>query len=408
MFGVQVSGGHLATEKILSSPYIDYLSAPLSYEICSRKLGGTGQQRGLTESCRLNGKLWLDEVDHPTFLGDCFERESPEFRQTNLDDSVSVMWRNAMSSFSRGMGMWWYDFGPKGNGGWWDDKDLLREIKEIKSVTMARLNVDYQSQADVLLVYDNDVFYYLNNSAKTTKLFVNAITNTTSADFYHSGAVFDIVFLSDLTKVDISRYKAVVFANTFAIDKQQRDYIRKKIAKDGRTLIWLYAPGFINKTKCDANNIIDATGIGIAQSDISQPAHISVAEKAGIPAAKFGLDFAISPLFSVIDGNAQSYGVYAGTSNIALAKKKLPDSTAWFCGLPLAGSDLMRAILKEAGVHIYDDNNDVVYSGNGILCVHTLTGGARKLVLKSGNVIDVVLSPRSTKVFDNVSGSVIH
>jgi hypothetical protein len=408
MFGAQVTGGHLETEKILSSPYIDYLSAPLSYELVSRQLGGTGQQRGLTESCRINGKLWLDEVDHPTFLGDCFERESPSFRQTTLKDSISVLQRNAMSGFSRGMGMWWYDFGPKGEGGWWDHNDLLGEIKQIKELTKTYLASDYESQADVLLVYDNEVFYYLNQAANETKALVNAITNTTSADFYHSGAVFDIVFLPDLKKISLDRYKVVVFANTFLLDSQQRDYIHNYVAKNGRTLVWLYAPGYIYQGKCEADNIADTIGIKVASLKGANSLQIAVDSQKGFPSAAFGsLNTNVSPLFIVADPDAEVFGKLSGVNQVGLAKKKLADSTAWFCSLPLSNPDVIRAILKDSGAHIYDDKNDTIYCGNGMLCIHSGDGGHRKLWLKNGKSIEFELKPGSTKVFDSRSGKAL-
>ncbi|HEX8545727.1 MAG TPA: hypothetical protein VF691_02135, partial [Cytophagaceae bacterium] len=63
-FSRQASGGHLFIERILNSPYIDYLSAPQSYFGMSANAGGPGHSRAIIESTLLHKKLFLDEVDN--------------------------------------------------------------------------------------------------------------------------------------------------------------------------------------------------------------------------------------------------------------------------------------------------------------------------------------------------------
>jgi len=63
VFDRHATGGHLCLDRILASPHIDYLSAPQAYGPQYRDPGSCGITRALVESIRLNGKLFLDEMD---------------------------------------------------------------------------------------------------------------------------------------------------------------------------------------------------------------------------------------------------------------------------------------------------------------------------------------------------------
>jgi len=64
---------------------------------------------------------------------------------------------------------------------------------------------------------------------------------------------------------------------------------------------------------------------------------------------------------------------------------------------------LLRHIFQAAGAHVWSDGGDVLHSGNGVLFVHTLTGGPRRLRLRNGKLVSIELAPRSTTL--TISGS---
>ena len=53
------------------------------------------------------------------------------------------------------------------------------------------------------------------------------------------------------------------------------------------------------------------------------------------------------------------------------------------------------------------EEGDTLHSGNGVMLVHTLAGGDRKIRLRSGKVVGLRLAPRSTVILDNGSGEVL-
>lgn len=48
---------------------------------------------------------------------------------------------------------------------------------------------------------------------------------------------------------------------------------------------------------------------------------------------------------------------------------------------PVFSAAEIRAFLKEAGIHVYIENNDVIYAGNGYLGIHAASAGKKKIML---------------------------
>ena len=397
-FGRQAAGGHLLPQRILSSPYVDYLSSPQTYQPYSRDLGGTGMSRGLLESCTLHGKLWLDEMDQPTHLG-CVA--DPKYSCT-LPDAVAILRRNVVHPLLRGHGLWYYDFGPRFSSGWWDDPVLIEEIRRLKEFFDGRMAVPYQSPADVLLVGDTSVFFHTGHRA-ADPVSEPALDEVASA-LYRSGVCFHMVGLSDIERVDWSRYRAVVFANTWVLTPRQVEFITTTVARDGRHLVWVYAPGYSDGERLCADRIADVTGMAVERISIRGLPRIVVraGEAAG---ASIELKTPVAPLFSPRDGD--TLALFEGTDFPGVARSRKPEFTSWFCSLPPTSPALSRTILRESGAHVWSDAGDVLIAGWGLLCVHTLAGGPRTFALPGGARVEVPLPARSTTILDAGTGAVL-
>ncbi|MEN6372961.1 MAG: hypothetical protein ABFD64_13215 [Armatimonadota bacterium] len=408
------AGGHLEMKQVLNSPYIDFLSAPFGYLDFQRVVGGSGEFRHLAESIKLHNKLAMLEFDQGTHLGDVFGRKPPVNPGT-IEDSMAAFRRNVGQVFTRGIGMWWYDFGPKGDSGWWDDSVYMSDIARLKKLADKLETKQYKPAADVLFVYDTYVFYYLglpNQKTDTISLGINEMSD----DVHHAGIAFDTIDLMDLDKVNLSQYKVVVFANTWLLDEAKRNFIKNKVEKDGRTVVFLYAPGYTDGKTLDISRISALTGIKIKEIELSGAPKIVVDDKSKwLPkcglyssiSTQFGLKEHLYPLFSIEDKGAQAVGYYKGTDYVALARKKLPHCTVWYSGLLLRDPDLMREIFRSGGAHIYDECNDVIFAGGGLLVVHTKNGGKRKLMLPNRKSFETKLQSPSTTYFDINTGEIV-
>lgn len=412
LFGRDAAGGHLQLQRVLNSPHIDYLSAPGTYYPNAVEMGDPYRSRSLINSITLHGKLWLDEMDQQTPLLPLKDKDYKE----SVDKSVAQVRRNVMFTLSKGQGLWFYDFGPSGfNGGkrlndhgsfgWWDEPTVHDNIKQLKKLGDAQLHKPYQSDADVLLVHDTESFYHMGSDRKHTSI-THWGNNWPTIGIFKSGVVHDVIHVADLDKINLTPYKAIVFVNTFLLHADQKKLIHDKVAKENRHLIWLYAPGYSDGKKLNTLNLIETTGIEIEKIQPTDP--VSIVVNSSIVKDTISVwNSVINPLFIVKDSNAESLGVISGTPQIGFAKKKLRESTSWFISLPPDNPKLWRHIFKEAGAHVYDDSEDIFYSGNGTLTVHTKQGGAKTILLKNGKSISIVLLPFSTTVLNPETGELV-
>ena len=413
VFGRETAGGHLASQKLLKSPDIDFLSAPAAYYPEASQTGDAYRSRGLIHSAILHQKLWLDEMDVQSPL---LSWKDSAF-QKSLDKSIANVRRNMLFTFTHGTGFWFYDFGPSGfNGGprlsdhgsygWWDEPTLMKEIKKLKSFFDSSMSTPFTSDADVLLVHDTKTFYY-TGSDKASSYMGHWANNWIPPAIFKSGAIHDVIHVDDLDKVNIDQYKAVIFVNTWVLNDQQKALIKNRISKNNRHLIWLYAPGYSNEKELNKNFIEQVTGIKVKQLETNGP--VTMVTDSNITRHNRFTVFnkKIDPLFIADDDKAIVLGKLDSIGGAAMVKKEQPGFTSWYISIPPADIDLWRYVFIESGVHIYETGGDVLYAGNGILSIHTLKGGERKIILKNGKEINIVLAPDSTTVLNSESGEIV-
>ncbi|WP_092456000.1 alpha-amylase family protein [Thermoflavifilum thermophilum] len=237
VFGREAAGGHLAVERVLSSPYIDFLAGPRTYYPNAEAAGDPYRSRSLILSCLLHHKLWLDEMDDQPHL---LSWKDSVYMQSVREATATTL-RNISFTLTKGMGFWFYDFGPSGfNGGprlinhgvtgWWDDPYLMKLIGNFKKFADQQYQKSYHSDADVLLVFDTRTFYYIGSDKKQTFL-THFADNWLPLAVFRSGAVHDAIHIDDLPLLDLTPYKVVIFVNTFVLNDKQKQFIRDYVEK---------------------------------------------------------------------------------------------------------------------------------------------------------------------------------
>ncbi|MCS7061802.1 MAG: hypothetical protein RMN25_11650 [Anaerolineae bacterium] len=409
LFDRSATGGHLSIQKVLESPFVDYMSAPQSYLKAHRRMGGTGQSRGLADAARLHGKLFLDEMDQATHADKMREGYTDQVTE-NLHDDIVIVRRNMVMPFTRGMGMWFYDFGPTNVCGWWSDPALLDEIRKSKEVLDRYYPQPCHSRSDVLFVVDAMVFARLASDGKSDPITESLCLNSASTAVYLSGAGVDFAYLFDLDRINLDAYRVVIFANCFCLTDRDRKLINKVRSKQ-RHLIWYYAPGFNNGSTLDVRHIIDVCQISVKAAEIALPAdqifNIDEAHvyrtTTDVPTA--GEKSAL-PCFVVDDPQAIAVAWESRDRAVTVARKDGSEWVSWFCTLPLTDPKVLNAILRYCGVHTYQsEGGDLVQDGNGILLFHSATPGEKKLSLRNGKTIEFVAPKHCTALFDSTTGT---
>ncbi|QHV96005.1 hypothetical protein [Spirosoma endbachense] len=398
-FNRQTVGGHLFIRQILDSPYIDYLSAPQTYWPDSRKAGGSGNSRGIIESTLLHGKLWLDEIDNGYLHA---KNDFENIRYTERYDSTyaNIIRRCALLPLMRGIGYWFYDFGPQKGFGWWDNPKYLASMKEEKQFFEKRLSIPYHSEADVLYVWSQDVFYYLKSAP--LPITVNVLDQSIEQAL-RSGTVGDQVYDFDLDRLNLDQYKAVVFMNVYKLTDTQRKFIMEKVAKNGRTIVWNYLTGYTNGNRLDLNFVKSLTGMNLERAHGNQIPIVKFLK----PSYTYKFSGIVEPLLIVNDKTTQTLAELDDTGQAIIARKQGEEYTSVFCALPLNGTDGFREVFRQAGCHIYNEQNDFTYANSGLLLLHTKEGGLRTIRLKNGKSVSFSLKQGTNLLLNVTTGEVV-
>lgn len=409
MFNRQAAGGHLEPMPLLASPWIDFLAGPQAYEPqAGMEMGEPYRSRALLHSVRLHGKLWFDEMDQQPkrnfdYLGGNWDnRKNNAITQS---DNAAMLRRNLGYAITQGIGMWLYDFGgagidlrkehvwsgQHGKTGYWDDPLSHAAVREAKLLYDSLLQKPYQNASDVLVVFDSEVYYHTRSSYKNVdSVSLQAVDHTMLA-LQYAGVALDAVYLDDLKRVDMTRYQAVIFANTFLLDTMELRYIRSHVAGNGRHLFWVYAPGFTNSDNVGITLCERASNIKLIQLKDGHPGRLHYDETLGdtTTARLWG---STSPLFAVDDLSAQSLAWFDHDGRSALAYKPDPKGAGgdWFLSVPVISAPVWRELLRRAGAHVYTDAaGHVLYAGNGLVVFHTKKDGKHVLMLRNFEEVTV-------------------
>jgi hypothetical protein len=311
-----------------------------------------------------------------------------------------------LEPLQRGGGLWYYDFGPRYSAGAWDHPVLLEEIKKLKTLADSRMEGGLNRQSDAAVLFDTESLYYLDPSESGDPI-TEPGTDEFSAAMFKSGAVFDMYYQCDLRNIPWNRYKTVIFANSFYINDKDADFIKAKVAAEGRHLVWVYLPGFVGRDDSGFSGSSNISGFTLSPLKLSVPPAVSVTGE-GFPVETYGIAAAISPL-PVVDTPSEGrlLGSYQGTQYGAFAMREFGTHTSWYSGLPLTNPAVLREIFRKAGVHIYSDKGKTIYQGLGLLTVHTEDNYNDTVRLRNGKAVDIDVKGPATVVMDSETGNIL-
>jgi len=111
----------------------------------------------------------------------------------------------------------------------------------------------------------------------------------------------------------------------------------------------------------------------------------------------WGTNNPLCPIFHVNDSGARTLGnvVYSqGRCRPGFVIKEFPNWKSIYSAAPNLPAGVLREIARYAGVHIYNDDGDVIYATRDLLAIHTAAGGHREIRLPR-------LAPQVYDLFSN-------
>ncbi len=371
-FGLQ-HGGHLAFDRVVAAPSIDFLTSPTSY--LDRRVGaGYSAFMCMTDSVRLHGKLWFNE-------NDCRTHWTPKqygcFRTADARETRSVMRREFAHATARGAGMWWFDM----RGGWYRGEQVLDEVARLGRAAQALVERDRSSRAEVAVLVDGEGLRHFRIANPLQQRLLGSQLQLLG----RIGAPFDCFSLRDLDAIE--GYRLVIVLSPLELSRSERRGLRRRLRRDGTTAVWIYAPGAIGAAGAAdaASGIEDVTGIRVRRLEGAHAPFVDV-HPHGMPIFagltepfSFGVAGPVAPVFSPDDPRATVLGTLHQTSTPALAVRRFSDWTSVFSLAPSLPTGVLRAFAIDAGVHLYVDTDDAVYANASFVGLHGDEAGTRTI-----------------------------
>ncbi len=377
--------GHFALAELLESPDIDFLSSPTQYEY--REVGtGYSVFMSLQSSIQLHGKLWVDENDYRTHLTPITAGYG---RTTDYKESASAQLRQLSNELTHATGAWWMDQ----TGDYFTTVRMQKMIEKLNAIGERSIDFDRRSTAEIAVVVDE----YSNLMMRSDNRLSIPLLYYQMLPLGKIGAPFDYILQDD---IGLARpYKLYIFLNAFHISEKQSAMIDRLPERGAKALLWVYAPGYVGDT-LDVKSSFYLTGVQLATLEGESQLQVIINEKGAdyLPGVEKDMLYGIheggarnlvGPIFYGDDPSAEVLGLLYGHDLPGLITKKIAGVQVYYSAAPQISSAVLRAIATNAGVHIYNFRDDVLYANNSFIALHTARAGKRTLKF-----------PRKTSLYD--------
>ncbi|MCU0960780.1 MAG: beta-galactosidase [Pirellulaceae bacterium] len=353
--------GHLALDRLLRSPHVDFLMAPSSY--FDRNLPGKPFFRLPITSLALHGKLFWNDFDQVSFK--YFEKlkadpalKTWEWQMGLTETPEQFAWMNRREigmTVAQGVQTAHFDI----HGGYYEDPVILDTVREVGQVRTEALGTsDRGSAAEILVLVDERSQHYVRfrNPPERPGTFLR---NLLSAQVAELGFVapYDTALLSDLERIDASRYRLVLVLNAFMLDAAQRGLLGERLLKDDRSVIWFYAPGYFSQHEQGLDHVTRLTGIRIVPDAAAHDPGVAIAWQGPWE----GISHPLQPLpadpLVVSDDRATVLAALAQAPHKGIvARRTMEGWTSIYSATAPLPAALLKRVARDAGVHIYDDD----------------------------------------------------
>ncbi len=382
------------TSVMFKSPHLDYMGAQPGY-YGAREAGAEGHINWVVDSLRLHGKIPMTEQDFRTWVMQ-FKSLDHDFkvaRYWNLDDLTGAVRREAGKLLSMNGGLWWMEM----TGGWFHDPQIMAMLEQTHAASQALYeNEVAHSPADIVFVTDESSFRWTNEQVNVWNGPTYHATNLQQRATYRAGLRFNHYYLSDLIERGMDNYKVYVFLNLYYPSEEARRFIDERLKRDGKVLVWQYAPGYLTDEGLSTRAMEALTGIGFATSPESEPIGVQARFGTGAPGGAgakllqgvegrqlgYGVDL-LAQRFEVSDPRAEVLAAYTSDGQPAAAVREFDDHTSVYIGHPSGMTPrFLQNLAQLGGVHAYIEPGDMfMHHRDDLIVLHGVEGGKRTLRL---------------------------
>jgi hypothetical protein len=319
-------------------------------------------------------------------------------RLGSLKETKEVIKREFGHAITKNMGLWFgagtcyfHDF---------HQQDVMNTFADCKKVGDASLYENKSRISEAAIIFDE------NRSLDCISLypgnFIKAHNWDTVENASFMGAPADFYLLDDIDNPLMPDYKLYIFLNAYYITEKQREAISAKVKKNGSTVVWCYAPGYLSQKGFSTETMRELTGMSFKEDRHEETLNFEMAEMPS-EITKYALtekipSYNLAPVFSIDDKEAKILGFAGGKP--ALAVKEFKNWKCVYSLMPLT-KELLMGLCDYAGVHVYSRTFDVLSANKSYLMLHAVTEGKKTIFLPDKCKITEILT--DTGIGQNIS-----
>lgn len=371
----------------------------------------------ITDSFAKAGKLIIKEMDTRSWIRETYRGD--EIASMKISTPMtpehfrSLMRKEVGQMIANDQGWWYYDISNTA----FRHPEMVEEISHAKRVADEVRSSPRHFENDAVVVYSTNSYLWGRTTHYGFRNLPAWMLGYQEWMLRTSGLTFDRVFLADLmAEQNPDHYKLYIIANCYHLNDEERRFINERLKRQGKTLIWLYAPGYLSDTEVSTAQISEMVEMNVS-TDFSTRSMEAVADEqasaiaplmplqgvGGVFQTQFGWepsarDTYNTQRFVIDDPDARPIARYADDGTLAIAMKKHSDWTSvYVANLAGLSAELLHAIAKQAGCHTVLNPNQAVLEMNGrFLSLHALRTGTLEIKL-----------PQSASVTDAITGKEI-
>lgn len=381
------------TSKIFPSNALDLMGAQPGYQ-GERHAGSPCFYSWIPDSARINGKVTMIEADFRTWISPIrsLYSDTRVARFWNLEELSGALFRDLGRQLSTGGGLWFYDM----TAGWFKDPTIMKEVKTmVRIAEKLTAKTDVFTPSEMVFIADEENYY---TTTEQLGVWNGANFHTIRKNqraMLRSGLKFDFYYFNDLIKHKMDNYKVYVFLNAFYLTAEKKDFIDKFLKKNGKTIVWLYAPGYLTENGFSADAMSELTGIRLSEdgNGLKNAFYIDSPLGDQVSGKRVGMDNKMGGIrFKVEDPKAVPLMRYTN-NNIAGALREFKDWKSVYLGVPVAFTpEFLQNLAKYAGVQTYNTPGDMfIHRRDDLICLHGVVGNENIIRLPySATLIDLV------------------
>jgi len=369
--------GSFGLHKLLKSPFIDMLAAPVSYH--DRNEGGSGAYMSPVSSIHAAGKLWIDEGDYRTSVRTSIGF-APGGTQEGVGDAIpcivtkeatdEVVKRQIGKGMVYGSGVWWLDLVYRG---WFDYPEFWENHHRMQMLAEKYSKIKKGVTPDVAIVYDELAMNMLGQPWQVNSDLLTSMRKT----LYHAGFSFGYYSSEDVISGKTDGARVYFMLTPWRYDSADAIVLKGKF--EGKAAVWLYGNG-----ATAAADFEDMTGFLL--EEMPQPPETLIRFSDGLGGSFAPLSGKsmhireLNPLYAV-KSDSSALAVYPGSGKTAAAFTERPGYRSFFYGATNLTDEIYTAFAVDGGAHRFLDSGDVLYADGSLVVVHTVCTGIKHLKL---------------------------